>query len=121
VSKQIKGYASSASVLQGGSLTLYVTVNPAPDLQHRRLSHRLVRRIGGRLELHAGPLTGMSQAACPPDPTTGLIACNWTPGYTMPIPTSWTSGVYMAVLSNAAGFQNYVNFVVRDGRRPRSS
>ena len=29
VSQQIKGYASSTSVLQGGSLSLYVTVNPA--------------------------------------------------------------------------------------------
>ncbi len=34
----------------------------------------------------------------------------------MPIPTSWTTGVYLAVLTNAAGFQNYINFVVRDGR-----
>jgi len=116
VSKQIKGYASSASVLQGGSLTLYVTVNPAQTYSIDVYRIGWYGGLGGRLELHAGPLTGMSQAACPPDPTTGLIACNWTPGYTMPIPTSWTSGVYMAVLSNAAGFQNYVNFVVRDGR-----
>src|SRR5439155_1044087 len=48
---------------------------------------------------------------------TGLIACTWTPGYTLTIPSDWTSGVYLAVLTNAAGYQNYVVFVVRDGRR----
>jgi hypothetical protein len=116
VSKQIKGYASSASVLQGGSLTLYVTVNPAQTYSIDVYRIGWYGGLGGRLELHAGPLTGTSQSACPPDATTGLIACNWTPGYTMPIPTSWTSGVYLAVLTNAAGYQNYVNFVVRDGR-----
>jgi hypothetical protein len=116
VSKQIKGYASLTSVLQGGSLTLYVTVNPPQSYTIDVYRIGWYGGLGGRLESHAGPLTGTSQPACLPDATTGLIACNWTPGYTMPIPTSWTSGVYLAVLTNAAGYQNYVNFVVRDGR-----
>jgi hypothetical protein len=116
VSKQIKGYASLTSVLQGGSLTLYVTVNPAQTYTIDFYRIGWYGGLGGRLELHAGPLTGVPQSACLPDATTGLIACNWTPSYTTPIPTGWTSGVYMAVLTNAAGFQNYVNFVVRDGR-----
>src|SRR5205823_2489081 len=71
---------------------------------------------GGRPELHADALAGISQPSCPSDASTGLIACNWAPSYTMAIPAGWTSGVYMAVLTNAAGYQNYVNFVVRDGR-----
>ena len=29
----------------------------------------------------------------------------------------WTSGVYLALLKNAAGFQNYISFVVRDDGR----
>jgi N,N-dimethylformamidase beta subunit-like protein len=116
VSKQIKGYASSASVLQGGSLTLYVTVNPAQTYTIDFYRIGWYGGLGGRLELHVGPLTGVPQSACLPNATTGLIACNWTPSYANTIPTSWTSGVYMAVLTNAAGYQNYVNFVVRDGR-----
>src|SRR3989454_7002202 len=116
VSQQIKGYASSTSVLQGSSLSLYVTVNPAQTYSIDIYRMGWYGGLGGRLELHAGPLTGISQPACPSDATTGLLACNWTPGYTMTIPVTWTSGVYMAVLTNAAGYQNYVNFVVRDGR-----
>src|SRR3989454_2123489 len=116
VSQQIKGYASSTSVLQGGSLSLYVTVNPAQTYSIDFYRMGWYGGKGGRLELHAGALAGISQPTCPSDATTGLIACNWAPGYTMTIPTGWTSGVYMAVLTNAAGYQNYVNFVVRDGR-----
>jgi hypothetical protein len=116
VSKQIKGYGSTTSVLQGGSLTLYVTTNPAQTYSIDVYRIGWYGGLGGRLELHLGPLTGTSQPACLPNATTGMIACNWTPGYTMAIPSSWTSGVYLAVLTNAAGYQNYVNFVVRDGR-----
>jgi hypothetical protein len=71
---------------------------------------------GGRLVLHAGPLNGVSQAACPQDPTTGLLACRWDPGYVATVPDSWTSGVYLSRLTNAQGYQNYVIFVVRDDR-----
>jgi hypothetical protein len=116
VSQQIKGYASSTSVLQGGSLTLYVTVKPAQTYSIDVYRIGWYGGLGGRLLLHAGPFTGISQSACLPDATTGLIACNWTPSYTMTIAATWTSGVYMAVLTNAAGYQNYVNFVVRDTR-----
>src|SRR2546423_272479 len=116
VSQQIKGYASSTSVLQGGSLSLYVTVNPAQTYGIDFYRMGWYGGKGGRLELHADALAGISQPSCPSDASTGLIACNWAPSYTMTIPSGWTSGVYMAVLTNAAGYQNYVNFVVRDGR-----
>jgi hypothetical protein len=116
VSNQIKGYASAPSVLQGGSLALYVTTNPPQSYSIDVYRVGWYQGLGGRLELHAGPLAGTSQTPCLPDTTTGLIVCNWTAGYTMAIPTGWTSGVYLAVLTNAAGYQNYVNFVVRDGR-----
>src|SRR5207248_2632262 len=71
---------------------------------------------GGRLLLHAGPLDGVQQPACPSDTTTGMIACAWTPAYTLTVPVDWTSGIYAALLTNAAGYQNYVMFVVKDGR-----
>ena len=115
-SRQIKGYASATSVAQGGSLTLYITVNPAQTYSIDVYRVGWYNGWGGRLRLHAGPLTGISQPACPTDATTGLIACSWTPGYTLSIPSDWTSGIYLAVLTNAAGYQNDVAFVVRDGR-----
>ena len=70
---------------------------------------------GGRQRLHLA-LDGAPQPPCPSDPVTGLIACDWAPSYQLTIPDDWTSGVYLALLTNAAGYQNYVMFVVRDDR-----
>jgi hypothetical protein len=116
VNGQIQGYASASSVLQGGSLTLYVTVNPAQTYTIDFYRIGWYNGNGGRLRLHAGPFNGAAQPACPVDATTGLIACNWAPAYSLSIPSDWTSGIYLAKLTNAAGYQNYVIFIVRDNR-----
>ncbi|TLY46614.1 MAG: hypothetical protein E6K59_00005, partial [Nitrospirae bacterium] len=113
---QIKGYASATSVKQNQSITLYVTVNPAQTYTIDIFRMGWYAGLGGRLLFHAGPLNGFQQSACVPDPITGLIACNWAPSYILTIPSDWTSGVYLALLTNAAGYQNYVMFVVRDDR-----
>ena len=59
----------------------------------------------------------MTQPPCNVDgPTggnTGLTECNWT-GSSFTVPATWTSGIYLAVLTNASLYQNYVPFVVRD-------
>src|SRR5437867_2405267 len=113
---QIKGYASATSVKQNESITLYVTVNPGQTYTIDIFRMGWYAGLGGRLRFHAGPLNGFQQSACLPDPTTGLIACRWVPSYILTIPSDWTSGVYLALLTNAAGYQNYVMFVVRDDR-----
>src|SRR5213594_3585720 len=113
---QIKGYASATSVNQNESITLYVTVNLAQTYTIDFFRMGWYGGLGGRLLFHVGPLDGVQQSACLPDPTTGLIACTWPPSYTLTIPSDWTSGIYFALLTNAVGYQNYVMFVVRDGR-----
>ncbi|HTE66971.1 MAG TPA: N,N-dimethylformamidase beta subunit family domain-containing protein, partial [Candidatus Binatia bacterium] len=113
---QIKGYWSATSVKQNENITLFVTVNPAQTFTIDIYRLGWYQGSGGRQRLHAGPLQGETQAACVPDPTTGLIACDWTPSYTLTVPGDWVSGVYLALLKNAAGFQNYTVFVVRDDR-----
>jgi hypothetical protein len=113
---QIKGYGSLTSVGQGQSISLYVSVNPAQTYGVDFYRIGWYGGLGGRLRLHVGPLSGVKQSTCVPDPATGLIACNWSASYTLTIPSDWTSGVYYALLTNAQGYQNYVVFVVRDGR-----
>jgi hypothetical protein len=118
LTQQIKGYASATSVLQGGSLNLYVTVNPAQTFTIDFYRVGWYGGAGGRLMGSSGPLNGAPQAACPVvDAGTSLVACNWSVSYAInPVPSTWTSGVYLGVLTNAAGWQNYVTFVVRDDR-----
>jgi len=116
VNKQIKGYADTTSVLQGGSVNLFVTVNPAQTFSVDVYRIGWYGGLGGRLRLHAGPITGATQPACPADATTGMIECGWAASYTVAVGADWTSGAYLTLLTNAAGYKNYVPFVVRDGR-----
>ena len=46
-----------------------------------------------------------------------MIECNWAPAYTLATQTTWTSGIYVVLLTNAQGYKNYMIFVVRDDSR----
>src|SRR5213596_810164 len=117
VGKQIKGYASATSVNLGESITFYVTVNPAQQYTMDVYRMGWYQGLGGRLMQSIGPLEGVAQPTCPVDSATGLIECDWTASYTLTVPTSWTSGVFMVQLTNAQASQNYITFVVRDDAR----
>jgi hypothetical protein len=117
VGKQIKGYASATSVNKGESITFYVTVTPAQQYTMDVYRIGYYQGLGGRLLQNIGPLQGVQQPACPVDAVTGLIECDWTASYTLAVPASWTSGVFMLQLTNAQGYQNYIPFVVRDDAR----
>src|SRR5207244_4100441 len=120
-SNQIKGYASATSVNKGSSLSLSVTVNPAQTFTISFYRMGWYAGLGGRLMLKTASIAGIRQAACPTiDSATKLLACSWTSSYTLNVPTTWTDGIYLAVLSSAQGFQNYVPFVVRDDVRQAS-
>jgi hypothetical protein len=117
VGKQIKGYASATSVNKGDSITFYVSATaPTYTIDVYRMGY--YQGLGGRLMQSVGPLAGVQQPPCPADINTGLIECNWTASYRLAVPTSWTSGIFLAKLTSAAGFQNWITFVVRDDARP---
>ena len=118
VAKQIKGYGSATSVNKGDSITFHVTVNPAQAYTMDVYRMGWYQGLGGRLLQHIGPLNGVQQPSCPVDTGTGLIECPWTASYRLTVPRSWTSGVYLVQLTNAQGYQNYIDFVVRDDGRP---
>ena len=118
---QIKGYASATSANKGEALSFFVTVTPVQTFTIA--VHRLgwYGGIGGRQMLQTAPISGMTQGPCPTvDTATMLMACSWTSSYTLAVPSTWTDGVYLAVLSSAQGYQNYVPFVVRDDARQAS-
>jgi len=117
VGKQIKGYASATSVNKGDSITFYVSVAAAQTYTIDVYRMGYYQGLGGRLMQSVGPLTGLAQPPCPSDVSTGLAECNWAAGYTLAVPTSWTSGVFVAKLTSSAGYQNWIIFVVRDDAR----
>lgn len=117
INGEIKGYASATSVHKGGSINLHISVNPEQTFTIDVFRMGWYQGNGGRLLRHIGPLDGVQQAAPITDPVTGLIECHWTNTHTLNIPEEWTTGVYLALLKNAQGFQNYITFVVRDDDR----
>src|SRR5438093_234326 len=46
-----------------------------------------------------------------------MIECQCASAYTLATQSSWTSGIYLALLTNAQAYQNYIVFVVRDDSR----
>jgi len=117
VKQQVKGYASATSVNLGDTVTFFVSVKPVQTYSIDVYRIGYYQGLGGRLMLHVDPRQGVTQPTCPTDATTGMIACNWSSSYQLTVPTSWTSGIFLAKLTNAAGFQNYVIFAVRDDGR----
>jgi len=117
IEKQIKGYASHTSVNKGSPITFFISVNPAQTYTIEVYRMGWYEGLGGRLLQHIGPLDGVQQSECPTDATTGMISCEWDPSYTFRVPDTWTSGIYLAVLSNSEKYQNYIIFVVRDDQR----
>ena len=117
---QVKGYASAVSVNKGQNITFYVSVNPAQNYSIDVYRMGWYQGLGARLMQHIGPLKGTRQTTCPTNATTGMIECHWGPAYTLAAQTSWTSGVYLALLTNSQNYQNYIIFVVRDDGRAAS-
>jgi uncharacterized membrane protein len=114
---QMKAYASATSVNKGGNITFYVSVNPSQTYTMDVYRVGWYQGLGGRLMQHIGPLNGTPQPVCPVTSGTGLIECHWAAGYTLTTQTTWTSGVYLVLLTNSQGFENYSHFVLRDDSR----
>ena len=74
--------------------------------------------LGGRLVQQSGWVAASTQPDCPQDFSDGLITCRWPPTVSFDVGTDWTSGLYVAVLTSAAGYKSAVPFTVRsDARR----
>lgn len=114
---QIKGYASAPDVNKGEQITFHISVNPAQAYTIEVYRMGWYNGLGGRLLNSVGPLEGVTQPAPQVDTTTGLAECKWSSSYTLTVPDTWTSGIYLALLTNSNKYQTYITFVVRDDAR----
>ena len=117
---QIQGYASATSVNVGDSIDFHVTVDGSQSWTLEVYRMGWYGGDGGRLVHTAGPLSGVDQGPCTVPPAFGAnssVECAWSVGYTLAVPSDWTSGVFLAKLENASGYQAYLQFVVRDDER----
>jgi len=114
-SGEIAGYASATSINKGESLNIKVSLGQAGQFTIDVYRLGYYGGAGGRLMASSGPLNGTTQPACTRDPDTGLVECNWTTSYVLQANSNWTSGIYIAKLTDQASSKiAHVWFVVRD-------
>jgi len=115
--QQIKGYASKTSVNKGDDIDFLISVSSAMTYTIDVYRIGWYDGLGGRLMQEIGPIDGYTQNAPSLDANTGKIVAAWDVSYTLAVPQEWTSGIYLAKLINADGFDNYIIFTVRDDTR----
>jgi hypothetical protein len=116
---EIEGYGDATSINKGQALNLKVSLAQAGkySIDVYRLGY--YNGNGGRLITSVTNLNGVTQAAPTIDPTTRMVECKWNTSYTLQTAASWTSGLYLAKLTDSTtGKQSYVEFVLRDDGRP---
>ena len=119
---EIEGYASATSINRGETIDFHVST---VDSSFTLSIYRMGWYGGAGARLMHGPveLTGKKQTVPTPDPTTGMVACNWTKSYSLTVPntndpTDFTSGFYIAkLISGTLKKQKFILFVVRDDER----
>ncbi len=116
----IQGFGTSIGVNKGQSINFKIDVNTGTDRTFSLKIYRIgyYQGNGARLIADLGTITGIAQAACGYDATTGLMDCgNWTVTATWAVPSTAVSGLYIAKLTRSAaggGGTSHITFVVRD-------
>lgn len=114
--REIEGYASRTSVSRGEALSFHIhSIEPRASIEIFRLGW--YGGAGGRRMTTPMELSVATQAIPTVDAVTGMIECAWPAVHAVTIPEEWTSGYYVAKLTQApSGKQAHIPFVVRDAR-----
>jgi len=116
--RQIEGYASLTSVPVGGNIDLFVNTK---DANYTLTVFRMgwYGGKGGRKVLGPQTLAGVQQVTPTTRPNAPqVLECHWTNPFTIHVPASWLSGIYLVKLhGNTSGKESYIIFTVRDSRR----
>ncbi|HSA49025.1 MAG TPA: N,N-dimethylformamidase beta subunit family domain-containing protein [Yinghuangia sp.] len=114
---QIKGYATEAGIPPGGRLRLKVSVDRDQPFSVEIYRLGYYGGSAGRLMARADGIPGKRQEPAYQDPQSGAVVCAWEDTWETEIPHDWPGGAYFAVLTNAEGFRNYVQFTVTEPER----
>ncbi|MFE7615000.1 N,N-dimethylformamidase beta subunit family domain-containing protein [Streptomyces sp. NPDC057496] len=114
---QIQGYTSRTSVERGDSIAFHLASHIT---QKCTISIYRIGHYGGSGARHlttSEPVAVEPQTKPDADAETGLIACDWPVSWTLDIPSTWVSGIFLAVFTSEDGHRSYTPFVVRDTDR----
>jgi hypothetical protein len=126
---EIEGYASATSVNTNQTIEFFVDVrdplrDPSYSLEIFRMGWydgRGARRVWWEDQsklVDRVALMSRKQLIPVPDPVSGFVECDWVSSYTLQVPSTWVSGVYVGKLTaTGSGKQSYIIFVVRQDAR----
>ncbi|GHH57487.1 N,N-dimethylformamidase beta subunit family domain-containing protein [Streptomyces umbrinus] len=113
VHRQIKGFASTGAAAPGEAIDFHITVDPPQQFSVD------IYRIGhyggdGASKITTSPrLPGIVQPA--PLTADRTVSCHhWWLSWRLQIPTYWSIGAYVAVLTTDDGYRSHIPFTVRD-------
>ena len=113
VHRQIKGFTATGAAAPGEAIDFHITVDPPQEFGVD------VYRIGhyggdGAAKITTSPrLSGIVQP--PPLAADRTVSCHhWWLSWRLQIPSYWSIGAYVAVLTTADGYRSHVPFTVRD-------
>jgi len=109
---RIKGYTNRLSVAQGQNIRFHVSVNPSQQYSIRIYRMGYYQGRGGRQVWARNAINGTRKSSCPINASTGQTTCAWSSEVNLTIPSDWVTGIYLAKLTNAAGFDNHIPFLV---------
>src|SRR3569623_529681 len=117
VNREIEGYASLTSVNIGGTIAFSVSTRDSTfNIDIFRTGR--YSGVGARLLKTVSGLSGVLQTTPTQDPVTRMTECKWPSSYTLTVPITWVSGIYLARLTGSpSGKQSWIIFVVRDDNR----
>ena len=115
VHRQIKGFASGGGVAPGDAIDFHITVDPPQEfgVDVYRIGH--YNGHGGTKITSSPRLSGIVQP--PPLTADRTVSCHhWWLSWRLQVPSYWSVGAYVAVLTTADGYRSHIPFTVRDDR-----
>ncbi len=114
---QIQGYASATSVSPGESIGFHISSHREQTctVAVYRVGH--YEGVGARLMVTGDDVRVEPRKKPEADAETGLIACDWPVSWTLDVPETWVSGLFLAVFTSHDGYRSYTPFVVSDTGR----
>ena len=110
---EIEGYPSRESVLPGQRIDFHVsTTGKTYSADVYRIGWYGSK--GGRLVLSLPTMKGHRWRVPKPNPSTGLLVCDWPTAFSVTVPRAWTSGFYLVKLTASNRRQAYIPFIVKE-------
>ncbi|MEU1292146.1 N,N-dimethylformamidase beta subunit family domain-containing protein [Streptomyces sp. NPDC005840] len=113
VGRQIKGFISTSEITPGEAVDFHITVDPPQEFAVD------IYRVGhyggdGAAKITTSPrLSGIVQPT--PLAADRTVSCHhWWLSWRLQIPTYWSIGAYVAVLTTVDGYRSHIPFTVRD-------